>query len=122
MFIKLNYFDVYDVIIQLHDIQVQSNSQSGQLLAKNVSSTGMAFQARCLVFVRTSFLYALGGSRNHESGKDAIVISGTVLSFYVGVRVSPPAGLRTIASLVGIVIFVRPGSAAGVGNSRKGVS
>ena len=41
-------------------------------------------------------LFAFGGSRSHESGKDATIIGGVVLSFFVDVGVSPFLGLGTI--------------------------
>ncbi len=37
-------------------------------------------------------LFAIGGNRSHESGKDASVIGRIVLSFFVGVGVHPFAG------------------------------
>ena len=81
-------------------------SQSGQLLAKNVSSIGAALQGwHLILWVHLSY-FAFGGNRSCESGKDASIIGRTVLSFFIGVKVSLFVGLGTVVSLVGnVVVF-----------------
>ena len=69
------------------------------------------------------FCFAFGYNRSSESGKNATNISGTVLSFFFRVGVSPLVGLRTVMSLVSnLVVLIRFGPAAGGRSSRTEVS
>ena len=75
-----------------------------------------------LVFGRyVDFGLDLGGTRCQKGGKNRAVIGWTVLVF-LRVGMSPLAGQKTtVVSLVGeVVVFTRPGSAAGVGCSGGG--
>ncbi len=74
-----------------------------------------------LVFVFERYVlfgFALGGARRQKGGKNAAVIGWAVVVFF-RVGMGPLAGQkRTVASLVGkVVVFTRPGPAAGVGCS-----
>ena len=86
----------------------------------------MGLQARRLawrLFFERYVLFglALGGTGRQEGGKNAAIIGWTVVSF-LRVGVSPLAGRkRTVESLVGeVVVFTRPGPAAGTGRSGGG--
>ena len=77
-----------------------------------------------LVFVfgrYVHFGFALGGTRCQKGGKNRAVIGWTVLVF-LRVGMSPLAGRKTtVVSLVGeVVVFTRPGPAAGAGCSGGG--
>lgn len=65
--------------------------------------------------------FALGGTRRQKGGKNAAIIGWTVLVF-LRVGMSPLAGRKsTVASLVSeVVVFTRPGPAAGAGCSGGG--
>ena len=67
------------------------------------------------------FGFVLGGTRRQEGGKNTAIIGWTVLIFF-RVGMSPLVGRKTIiVSLVGkVVVFTRPGPAAGAGCSGGG--
>ena len=67
------------------------------------------------------FGFALGGTRRQKSGKNTAVIDWVVVIF-LRVGMGPLVGRkRTVESLVGkVVVFTRPGPAAGAGCSGGG--
>ena len=68
------------------------------------------------------FGFALGGGRRQKGGENTAVIGWAVVVF-LRVGMGPLAGQkRTVVSVVGeVVVFTRPGPAAGVGCSGGGV-
>ena len=110
MFINLDYFTVYKIIMQLNGIQVRRQFPIREVARLKCFLHWHGLSDMVLVFCEyVSLLFAVGGSRGHNGDKDATLIGGIVLSFFTGVEVSPLVGLRTMASLVGdVVVFTRP--------------
>ena len=69
----------------------------------------------------TLFLLAFGGKRSYKHGKTTAILGWVVLCFF-RVEMSPLVGQkRTIVPLVDeVVVFTRPGLAAGAGCSQQG--